>query len=422
MKHKILYGLMSLVMLCAFVACSDDNGLDTRKITIPKGQPTNITLAASEIGGQITVRSNLSISAWVSDKKDGAPANDIEWITVDTPYKDDGTWYINYNLQTNTTGASRTAYIVVVAEDEKRSFTITQSDETDPDIPIADLSGMVEIKREAFEPAADNSGTYLSNGVSYYGLFLYDGMPKKMIHSWTDDLDNVPGQIGDVQCEVIRDTKFEFLPGNNHHSINATVTEYERYLPSGRETTHIGSRHQMELFDDQRSAKSGSYEWADEPGTARWIPSYSSKGYIEKMKQSDTSGEESVYIFTWKDDLLMKIEEQGTGNTVTFSYANPSLINLYSTFDLNWILGSLETLDFAAGDVTKIWASLGYLGMRSNLYATEISEYIKADNITYTCRMNYETSARGIKVNVAHLVNGVQVSYEIWEFNFYNMQ
>lgn len=421
MKHKILYGLMSLVMLCTFVACSDDNGLDTGKITIPKGQPTNITLAANEAEGRITLNSNADISAWVSDVKDGSPASDIEWIEVNQPHKDDGTWYINYNLQTNTTGASRTAYIVVVAEDEKLSFTITQSDETDPDIPSAILTGMIEIKCEAFEPAADNSGTYLSNGVSYFALTLDGGMPREMVHFWTDDLDNGPGQIGVTQCENRQITTFY----HDNNGIQAEIANYERYLTSGREEKMVVSRHSMDFIGYRRIAKSGTYHWTDEPGIAQWEPVYSSKGgHIEQMKHTDTDGEEHVYIFTWKDNLLTKIEEQGTGNTVTFSYANPSLRNLYMTFDLNWVLPTeLETLDFAAGDVTKIWAALGYIGMPSELYATEISEYIKHDNLTYTYRMNYEPHPyRGIKVNVAHLVNGVQDSYKIWEFNFCNMQ
>lgn len=419
MKHKILYGLMSLLMLCAFIACSDDDGPETEKISIPKDQPTNISLAANETGGQITVKSDFSISAWVSDKKDGAPVADIEWITVDSPINEGGLWVLNFTLQTNTSGSSRTAYIVVVAEDEKISFKITQSDEYDEDIPNSSVTGRVEIKCEAFEDFYGN-GSYQSDGESYYELTFDAGMPRLMICKWTDDMEPGPGQSGDTKCEVTQVTKF--LPGDNNR-INATMTDYKRYLPSGREETSNLSRHQMELFYDRRVAKSGSYEWTDEPGTARWIPSYSSKGYIEQMKQSDTDGDESVYFFTWKDDLLMKIEEKGTGNTVTFSYANPSLVNLYSTFDLNWILGSLETLDFAAGDVTKIWASLGYLGMRSNLYATEISEYRKEDNITYTCRMNYELHTSGqIEVNVAHLVNGVQESYKVWEFKFFNMR
>lgn len=420
MKHKILYGFMSMLMLCAFAACSDDDGPDGGKISVPKDQPTTIYVAANEAEGHITLNSSVNISVWVSDVKDGSPVTDIDWITVNQPHKDDGKWFINYNLQFNTTGASRTAYIVVVAEDEKLSFTITQSDETDPDIPSVNATGTVKIKCEAFEAADDNSGSYLSDGASYYELILDAGMPREMVHLWTDDIDNGPEQIGDTECENRQITVFY----HDNNSIHAEITDYERYLPSGREETSAISRHHMELLNFKRLANNGSYEWTDEPGIAQWEPVYSPKGgRIEQMKHIDTTGEEHFYTFIWEDGLLMKIEEQGTGNTVTFSYANPLLFNLYETFDLNWVLPTeLETLDFAAGDVTKIWASLGYIGVPSDLYATEISEYIKDNNVTYTYRMNYEThSSGGIKVNVAHLVNGVQDSYKIWEFEFYNM-
>ncbi len=418
MKQKILYGLMSMVMLCAFVACSDDDGPNEGKISVPKDQTTNISLAANETEGQIILKSDAGISAWVSDVKDGAPSTDIKWITVNQPHKDDGVWIINYNLQTNTTGSSRTAYIVVIAEDEKLSFTITQSDEIDPDIPSHNATGTVIMKCESFEDFFEN-GSYQSDGTNYYELTLDAGMPREMIHIWTDEIDNGSGQSGDSECKNRQVTEFS----HDSNRIHAKITDYERYLPSGREETTVVSHHYMDLFNNKRLAKGGSYEWTDDPGTAQWAPSYSQTGYIDQMNHRDTTGEEYVYNFIWQDGLLMKIEEQGTGNTVTFSYADPSLTNLYSTFDLNWVLPSqLETLDFAAGDVTKIWALLGYFGMHSNLYATEISEHRKEENLTYTYRMNYELHTSGqIKVNVAHLVNGSQNSYKVWEFDLFNI-
>ena len=201
MKQKILYGLMSILMLCAFVACSDDDGSNGGKISVPKGQPTNISLAANEVEGQITIKSNVNISAWVSDVKDGAPTTDIEWITVNQPHKDDGIWFINYSLQTNTTGTSRTAYIVVVAEDVKLSFTITQSDESNPEMPDVNMTGMVTIKGETFEDFLGD-GSYKSDGVFYYELILDAGMPRGMVHLWTDEIVNGPGQSGDSECKT----------------------------------------------------------------------------------------------------------------------------------------------------------------------------------------------------------------------------
>lgn len=418
MKQKILCAFLSVFVLSVFFACSDDDGPNGGKISVPKDQPIDIILAANETEGQIILNSNASISAWVSDVKDGAPSVDIDWVTVNQPHKDNNRWSINYNLQVNSSDNPRTAYIIVVAEDERLSFTITQSNEIDPDIPSADLTGLVEITCESFEDFFGN-GSYQSDGKSFYTLTIDAGMPREMVHLWTDDLDNGPGNSGDSKCENKQVTAFTHDDSN----IYAVITDYEKYLQSGREESIVVSRHQMELQNPLRLAKSGSYEWTDEPGKALWEPTYSQKGYIERMKHIDTTGEEHIYEFTWKDGLLMKIEEQKTGNTVTFSYADPSLENLYSYFDLNWVLPTeLETLDFAAGDVTKIWTSFGYLGTHSRLYATEISEYVKADNITYTYRMNYELkSDRQIKVNVAHLMNGVQSSYKVWEIKFHNM-
>lgn len=418
MKHKILYGLMSMLMLCAFAACSDDDGPDSGKISLPKDQPTTISVAANETEGQITLNSNVNISVWVSETKDGSPATDIDWITVNQPHKDDGMWFINYNLQPNTTGASRTAYIIVVAEDEKVTFTITQTNEEDPGIPDSVADGHIMISCETFEDYT-GSGSYKSDGEHFYELHLVADFPDKMFSAWTDEIANGPGQSGDTECETVQTTEFRRTPSG----ISATITDHMVYRPSGREEIVTLSEHLMNFLGEQRIAKDGSYKWMDEDETIGWQATYDDAGHIIQMNNNDGGTDWLYYLFTWKDGLLTKIEEARTGNSVTFTYANPSLRNLFKNFDLNWILPKeLETLDFAAGDITKIWSSLGYLGLPSTLLATEISEYRKEDNLTYTYRMNYELHTSGrIKVNVAHLVNGVQNSYDVWDFKFSNI-
>lgn len=413
MKHKILYRLTAMIMLCFFAACSDDDDPCGDKISVPKDQPTNISVAANETEGQITLNSNVNISAWVSDVKDGSPTTDIDWIAVNQPHKDDGKWFINYNLQRNTTGASRTAYIIVVAEDEKVTFTITQTDEDDPNIPDYAIDGHVTISCETFEDYT-GSGSYRSDGIHFYELHLEADFPCEMLSAWTDDLVS-----GDTKCETVQTTEFR----RTMNGIAATITDHMVYRPSGYEEIVTLSEHTMNLLGEQRIANDGSYKWTDEDETVGWQATYDDDWHIIQMNNNDGGTDWLYYIFTWKDGLLTKIEEARTGNTVTFTYADPSLQNLFKTFDLNWVLPKeLETLDFAAGDVCKIWASLGYLGVPSTLLATEISEYRKEDNLTYTYRMNYELHTSGqIKVNVAHLVNGSQNSYAVWDFKFVNI-
>lgn len=417
MKQKLFYCLVAVTMLCALAACSNDN--EAGKLSVPKGQPDNITLAANETDGHITLISDVSIFASVSDTKDGFSNNNIGWIEVNDPFKDDGKWYINYHLQRNTTGSSRTAYIIVVAQDEKMCFTITQTDKDNPniDMPDDEVIGNVIISCETFNDYK-MTGSYESDGVSNYELQFAGGFPFKMTSAWIDDLDGQP----DTKCETEETTEFK----HTQNGIYATVTNRLVYRPSGREETEIKSKHLMNLFGPNESASDGSYEWADEEGVTRWNATYDGAGHIIQMNNDDGGSLNGVliYLFTWKDGLLTKIEEANTGNIVTFSYANSALKNLFKTFDLNWVLAKeLETLDFAAGDVDKIWASLGYLGVSSTLLATEISEYRKEDNLTYTYRMNYEHYDSGkIKVNVAHLVNGKQDSYAVWNFKFTNIK
>jgi hypothetical protein len=106
-----------------------------------------------------------------------------------------------------------------------------------------------------------------------------------------------------------------------------------------------------------------------------------------------------------------------------FTYADPDLKNLHSTFDLNWVLPrDLECYDFAAGDVTRVFAATGLMGNTSRLLLTAITEYT-SDNHTYSYRMNYETNTTDQTVVVAaRFVDDIQTSYHVWTIEYYNIE
>ena len=118
----------------------------------------------------------------------------------------------------------------------------------------------------------------------------------------------------------------------------------------------------------------------------------------------------------------MKSIRSTSGGVVTITYADPALLNLHRQLDLNWIVpGSLEYYDFAAGDITRIFASFGLMGNPSKHLATEISE--NDGHTTWSCRMTYkENSAEKTVVTATDFVNGRQREYAEWEIMYHNIK
>jgi hypothetical protein len=106
-----------------------------------------------------------------------------------------------------------------------------------------------------------------------------------------------------------------------------------------------------------------------------------------------------------------------------FTYADPNLKNLHSTFDLNWVLPTgLECYDFAAGDVTRVFAATGLMGNPSDLLLTAITEYTD-DRNTYSYRMNYKENTKDrTVVAVMEFSDDIQTGYKEWTILYENIK
>lgn len=104
------------------------------------------------------------------------------------------------------------------------------------------------------------------------------------------------------------------------------------------------------------------------------------------------------------------------GMEITIKYADEALVNRMKTFDLNWILpNEIEGYDFAAGDITRLFASIGCMGKQSRLLMTEI---VSKNNygLTEHYSMSYiRNSQSEITVRVDVYYNGTHTSYSIWD-------
>jgi len=413
---------MATILCCLFSACTSDNE-DIKKIVLDSDQTESVTVGANQNSEQIRFTASAPWSAYTSTDPD--EVNEVEWIHLDDTHGSAGEVYLNFQLDYNDTGSSRTAYIIILCEDTKTVISITQSTEDDPSVGNPIMQGAVHIEVNRYD-GRYGEGFYL-DGTTTYEIFYENGLPVYMISEWRDDIDPGPNPPADHDSYCLnREITHFSWNGNNRSdvkSVRADMQTNVTYYPSERTETEDPSEHYADIENGR--AVSGWYWWPREDlNKTEWTAAYDSNGFLTSSRNNDASEIWETHSMTWTDDNLTKIICDGeTGRTITINYADPSLLNLHHEFDINWILPKeLECYDFAAGDITKIFASIGMMGNSSKNLITAITEY-DGSKTTYSYRMNYsENTKERTVVTVMHFVNDVQTSYMEWTIKYTNIQ
>lgn len=388
MKQKLLYILTSLVLAGVFSACQSDEP-DGGKISVPNDQPKNITIAANETEGQIIVNSDCSISAWVSDSKDGVPSADIEWLTVDRPHKDDGKWYINFNLETNLTGVSRTAYIVVVAEDEKTSFTITQSDEDDLDLPVQiNYLYMYKLSMESIFGSSVLT-EWDGNRIAYNGN--------------SNLVEQIFGNLGTASLEY------------EHGQVKLTDTNGVKWLitvePDGGEdpfTTglvhHLMLARQIDIIhaDGDKTTYALKYE----------------NGRMIKCTQYNHGQVYETSEIAWKDGDIQSV-------TTTYNQSTTVMTPKYSTVENSAHIMEYDTFFWIDLDDAQVLYYCGLLGLPTK-HLIESSTAVEYDggetyNFSSDFQYSFDSQHRPIKVVYREIEEGEGTSSSIIDYSWKNL-
>ena len=413
MKVKYLISSCIALIGCALGSCSSSND-ELSDIILPEDQPASLTLPANQNSESINFIATSSWSAWTSTES--RSVGDVEWIHLNDTHGDAGEITLNFTLDYNNTGESRTAYIIIECEDSRIGIPVTQTVEEDPDIPGSTLiSGCVEISVDAYD---DMSGLgYTHDGTTKYLLKYEFGRLVEMISVWRDDMVVSPDTPADHDSYCMNVQTASFLWTET--SVKADIRNDVTYYPSERTEVEDSSEHYAEIVDGR--AVGGWYRWAEDPVRTDWEATYDDDGYLVSTRNNDASAVWDTYAFTWEDGKVKRIVSSGD-RVLTFTYADPTLVNLHRQFDLNWVLPSeLECYDFAAGDITRIFASAGYLGEPSKLLITSISE--SDGTTTYSYRMTYKENTRDrTVVTVTYFVNDVQTSYKDWIIQYSNIE
>jgi hypothetical protein len=419
---KHLASLLMVMLACvSLTSCGDD---EPGKIELSKGESSKVTVAANTSSGSINFTAAAPWSAYTSAQS--RSSDGVDWIHLNTTNGDAGEVSLTFTLDSNTTGSKRTAYIIIVCDDETLTITITQTSETDSDeeedtIGVGD--GHIDIVEQKYY---DNGYGYVPDVSSTY-LFEYrNGRPYRMVRESRDELDEwdecVSEPVTDTRADsyCITQETAEFSWGSDFQNVMVTMETNETNYPEGSTWIEERSQHYAELKDGR--AVKGWYQWDSDRLPTNWLATYDNAGYLASTMNNDGTSLWDTYTYSWKDGSLEKIVWTAD-KRVVFTYADPNLKNLHSTFDLNWVLPTgLECYDFAAGDVTRVFAATGLMGNPSDLLLTAITEYTD-DRNTYSYRMNYKENTKDrTVVAVMEFSDDIQTGYKEWTILYENIK
>lgn len=419
-KHHLLFIILSLLIFSvAVTSCTSDD--DPQKIELGEGTSTSVSLGANRTKSALNFSTSALWSAWTTKSVNGGP-EEVEWLHLDITRGSAGSAVINVTLLPNTTGQSRTVYIVIVCEDERIVITITQTAEDDPDIDDPDVdepaeslgSGIVEMVRTDYW---EHGGGTPYSETTFYTVEYEGDRPMRMLTIRRDEFDNGPGDVGhDSYCDVRRTYDFTYTDTE----VTIDGLDIETYYPSGKVVYGEKSRHIAQLDVNRDRVVSGTYHWDNDPASS-WTASYDASGHLLTTGNNDATSKWETFDFTWNAGCLTQMKST-FGGVVNLVYGDPSLKNHHKRFDLNWVLPqNLECYDFAAGDITRHFAVCGLMGVPSKTLATEIVE--KFDGRTVSSRITYkENTADKTVVTVTGFVDGKQRYYSEVEVKYTNVR
>jgi hypothetical protein len=411
---KYLICLLMVMLACTVLtSCSDDD--EPGKIELAKGESSKVSVAANTSSGSIKFTAAAPWSAYTSAQS--RSSDGVDWIHLNTTSGSAGEVSLTFTLDRNTTGSNRTAYIIIVCEDETLTITITQTTETDSDEdegddndPVTNI-GMVSIEVTSYNQDGVADGSTIN-----YEITLTNGIPARIFAIWKKTNEETTLNMEFTADRSVRDAVT---------SIRAiSQKDWEGYGRKGSE-----SSERVVAIKNGR-AVSGWYKWDSDRLPTNWEATYNNNGYLASTKNDDGDGAGiwSTHTMTWTNDCLSQIVcTTEKYDPITIEYADPSLKNLHSEFDINWILCDDDSLlyssdgcyNVAAGDATTIFAVCGFMGNPSKYLITSINQPTSYNSYR---RMDYkENTLYRTVVTVTEFVHNVPTGYKEWTIYYFNI-
>jgi hypothetical protein len=419
MKSPIKHLACLLMVMLAYTSLSSCGDDEPGKIELSKGESSKVTVAANSSYGSINFTAAAPWSAYTSTQS--RSSDSVDWIHLDTTGGSAGEVSLTFTLDRNTSGSNRTAYIIIVCDDETLTITITQTTETGSDDDGDEVSngvddavdvGTVDINVTSYNQDG------VANGTIRYSFTLTNGVPHRVSAYWE-------------KTNAVTELNMDFTPdAYDRYALTSIRANSQQYF-EGYGITESESGERVVAIKNGR-AVSGWYKWDSDRLPTNWEATYNNNGYLASTKNDDGDGCGiwSTHTMTWANDCLSQIVcTTEKYEPITIEYADPSLKNLHSEFDINWILYDDDSLlyssdgcyNVAAGDATTIFAVCGFMGNPSKYLITSITEY--DGKSSYSSRMDYkENTSESTEVTVTKFVNNVPTEYKEWTIRYQNIK
>lgn len=393
---------VALLAIAGLAGCNDDGDGD-KSLELTGGTKTEQTVYADQTQktGSINFTAKAQWSATVSAVTTKAAASGIDWLELSAYSGGAGDFSLTMTLEPNLTGYDRKARIRIVCGETVITIVVeqkgTKEDGTPPDGGGSAGRLITRIRQDNYylngsKPDLDGTETF---------DFSYDaaGRVTQIVHTEVDDTSGIPG-TGSIT--TVTTTAITYGDKSVAYVVSSTENGVESpYKPTG-----------SIVLDDKGRAVSGEYKDYEFKGDVyEYQRSYSlyydadSRLVRSVFREEDQTGGTEEGRLTWENGNPVRVW-WGTNMSGAdiIDRAQYGTVANTTVLDLNWLLVlDTEGFDFAAGDPAKIFAALGYTGVRSATLAKTVSEseYIGRDVYKYV----YDLNGDGLPVTVTRTIS-----------------
>lgn len=412
MKKVFSFWVLCLMAFAtsALVSCSsDDNGDEWGGFKFENVRDGKLSVAADQTSSEIIMKASKAYRAYVSATSDGSSTEEISWLHYEGSRLDDGTCYINIQLDRNETGKSRSAYIIIVCDDKTVPILITQTAEDSSNVggdSDADNSGITALFTITKECSVITGTHVEDDGTETYELQYQNGNLTRFKHVALDEYDNADDE----------DYRIETTTGTIFHSGTSIKTDWNRKFinyPSQNQNTEEDVADFNAKLENGRVV-SGTIFQSRMKGTRPFEISYNTDGTLKQTRYNDISeGDGSDdwdnHTFVWENGYLTKVKCESMDAVSTFAYDKTTAIPapFDKALDLNMLLllEEAEFFDATNGQILNVLAIGGKLGTRSKGL---IKEYHCdwTEDAPFTLKMTYKKlTSDEVIVEVNHYEN-----------------
>jgi hypothetical protein len=189
---------MAFIAAALLASCSDDKDYsgDFGQIKVPDTRQLEQTVSADDTQSArgVTFTTEGAWTSTIAETRAEAPA----WISI-SPDRGDaaGSYTLKITLEPNTSGASRTATIVITCGTSKIEITVTQEGADDP-IESTPANRITRI--DSHRQTIQNSGNSEPERWTSTSHFAYDDAGRLTCYEW----DDTPENSADAMDEVLR--------------------------------------------------------------------------------------------------------------------------------------------------------------------------------------------------------------------------